>query len=391
MKQNFVQKNLSLRNKVSQAGFVTYFVIVLLFLGLRLLSAFGLLDFIPSVVRSVVTTVFIQVILMFTVCIFMFSGMTKQKPKDTLKFFGFKKISGKAWLFSFILGVIIFFLNSYIASFFSNILEAIGFRSPTTQILDYPWWLFILNIFLTALLPAICEETAHRGMLLKSSLGFGATKAIVISALLFGLLHMNIQQFFYATIIGLYLGFLAMHCDSIFPGIVIHFMNNALSVLMTFSVVNNLGFSNILNKVTAITSDNLVVGLLFNAVFLALLVMGLIFFTKKLIHETSEARVKDLQAHIYNDLVKQEYMENISQSKRAVKGEIGDKPEEIYVDVEEMFLDKNIKLGYMTKLDRQLIKDETKYKPDFWTITTMTLSFVIGVAVTIFTLIWGLL
>lgn len=391
MKKNYSNNSLSVRNKVSQAAYGTYFLVAILFVTWRMLLSFGVFDFIPEFARSIISTIFIQIVLMFSVTIFMFSGLLKRKPKEGLKFFGYKKITKKAWLIALVLGVIVFFLNSYIASFFASVLEFLGFRSGGEMPTSYPWWMFILNIFLTALLPAVCEETAHRGLLMRGSLCFGSTRAIIISSLMFGLMHMNIQQVFYATIIGFYLGYLAIHSDSIYPSMVVHFMNNALSTLMTFSLVNNLGFGNFINKVTAISNEHVVLGVMFNVVFIAVLIIGLVYFTKKLIHETSEARIKDLQSHIYNDLVKQEYMENISQSKKAIKGEVGDKPEEIYVDVEEMFLDKNIELGYMTTIDRQMLQDEKRYKPDLISMLSLSLSFAVGLIATIFTLVWGLM
>lgn len=389
MRKNFI-RNLPIRNKLSRATYVTYFVIVLLFLGIRLLSSFGLLNFIPGVVRSIVSTIFIQIILMFTVCLFMFSGLMKNKPVDTLSYWGYKKTSSRTIVYAVILGFIVFFLNSYIASFFAAILEAIGFRSATVVYESYPWWLLILNIIFTALLPAICEETTHRGLLLKGSLGMGATKSIVISALLFGLLHMNIQQFFYATIIGLYLGYLTIHCDSIFPAIIIHFMNNALSTLVTFSAVNGLWLTKFLDKVTNVEA-NPVTGLMFNFLLLCLLGFGLWQLTKKLIQDSGNDRIKDIQEEIYKGIVKQDYLDTVGRSKNDVLGQDNQMPREIIVDVEELFLEKNVKLGYMSKIDMDIMKDYQSYKPDFWTIATMTLSFVIGIGVTVFTLVWGLL
>lgn len=389
MRKNFI-KNLPIRSKLATATYVTYFVIVLLFLGVRLLSAFGLLDFMPSIVRSVVTTIFIQIILMFTICLFMFSGIMKNKPKDTLNYWGYKKTSSKTLCYAVILGFIVFFLNSYIASFFATLLEAIGFRSSTVVYESYPWWLLLLNIVFTALLPAVCEETAHRGLLLKGSLGLGATKAIIISAFLFGLLHMNIQQFFYATIIGLYLGYLTIHCDSIFPAIIIHFMNNALSTIVTYSAVNGLWLTKFLDKVTNVEA-NPVTGLIFNFVLLCLLAFGLWQLTKKLILDSGNDRIKDIQEEIYKGLVKQDYLDTVGRSKKDVLGQDNVMPREIFVDVEELFLEKNLKLGYMSKIDKKIMEDEQTYKHNFWTIATMTLSFVIGIAVTIFTLVWGLL
>ncbi len=390
MKLNQTKTSLPLRNKISRVAYSTYFVIVLLFLGIRLLSAFNLLNFMPTIVRNVVSSIFIQIILMFSIALFMFSGLMKRKPKEVLRYYGFKKIGKKAWVYAILLGVVVFFLNSYIASIFGQFLEAIGFRSPNAQMTQYPWWLFILNIFLTALLPAVCEETAHRGLLLRGSLGFGATKAIIISGLLFGLMHMNINQFFYATIIGFYLGYLAIHSDSIIPGIVIHFINNALSTLLTFSAVNDLGFVKIFDRVTAISSNNPIIGIIFNGLFVALLVILFVMLTKKLITETSEKRVCDLEINIGNDLIKKEYIDNLLQSQKALQGE-SDLNKVEYIDIQELYLNKNIELGYMTELDKEVLFSGQNYKPDHITNLTLAFSFIVGIAVTIFTLVWGLL
>ena len=147
MKKNIKNQALPIRNKVSQATYCTYFTCAILFVAWCMLLNFGVLDFIPPLARSIISSIFIQIILMFTISIFMFSGFLKRNPKDTFKFYGFKKITKKAWLYAFILGIIVFFLNSYIASFFANILEFLGFRSGGEAMTSYPWWFFILNIF----------------------------------------------------------------------------------------------------------------------------------------------------------------------------------------------------------------------------------------------------
>lgn len=386
MSQKFSCKNLPTKNKVSQVTYATYFVIVVLFLLLRTLSAFGLLDFLPATARNVLSSVFIQIILMFGVALFMFSGLLKHKPKDTLKFFGYKKIPKSCWVIAIVLGVIVFFLNSYISTFFASVLQFLGFRSPSQTITSYPTWLFFLNVLLTALLPAICEGTTHRGLLLKGSLAFGTTKAIVISGLLFGLLHMNISQFFYATIIGLYLGYLAVHSDSILPGVVIHFMNNFLSTLFTFLSFHYPNFANFVDNVFSIGGRSKIVGIIFNICFVILLLIGLVYFTEKLIFNCSQKRVQDLQTHIYKDIVRQDYFQGDQKENQEPQA-----PEQFLLNVEDLFFDKNISLGYMTKLDREMIVRDKPFKPDALTITCIVLSTLIGVAATIFTFIWGLL
>ncbi|MCA8987941.1 MAG: CPBP family intramembrane metalloprotease [Planctomycetaceae bacterium] len=90
-------------------------------------------------------------------------------------------------------------------------------------------WYWVLLAFAVA--PAICEEIAFRGFMLA---GFRRTGrhglAVVLSALLFGVMHMIPQQVFNAALLGLLLGLLAIKSASILPCVAFHFVNNALGV-----------------------------------------------------------------------------------------------------------------------------------------------------------------
>ena len=87
-----------------------------------------------------------------------------------------------------------------------------------------------------ALIPAICEEFAFRGFILSGLEHEHRTRsAILLSALMFGFLHVLLslfQQLFNATLLGIVLGLLAVRSRSILPGIVFHFLNNALAVAL---------------------------------------------------------------------------------------------------------------------------------------------------------------
>ncbi len=101
---------------------------------------------------------------------------------------------------------------------------------------DQPNYATALVIF--ALAPAICEEVAFRGYIL-SGLEGGNRKgaAIVLSSIMFGVLHVLLslfQQLFNATLLGLVLGLLAIRSRSLLPGLLFHFLNNALAVSLGF-------------------------------------------------------------------------------------------------------------------------------------------------------------
>jgi sodium transport system permease protein len=93
-----------------------------------------------------------------------------------------------------------------------------------------------MAILLFAVIPAICEETAFRGFILTGLERRHKTRsAILLSALLFGFLHVLLslfQQLFNATLLGIVLGFLAVRSRSLLPGIVFHAINNALAILV---------------------------------------------------------------------------------------------------------------------------------------------------------------
>jgi len=94
----------------------------------------------------------------------------------------------------------------------------------------------LTSIVVFALVPAICEEFAFRGFILSGLLHERRVRsAILLSALMFGFLHVLLslfQQLFNATLLGVVLGLLAVRSKSILPGIVFHFINNALAVAL---------------------------------------------------------------------------------------------------------------------------------------------------------------
>ncbi len=92
-----------------------------------------------------------------------------------------------------------------------------------------PVWLLLVVFALT---PAICEELAFRGFVL-SGLARGGRLAIsvVISSMMFGIIHMIPQQAFNAGLLGLVLALLAIYSRSIFPSMAFHFVNNSIATL----------------------------------------------------------------------------------------------------------------------------------------------------------------
>lgn len=84
----------------------------------------------------------------------------------------------------------------------------------------------------------LIEEVMYRGVILQGLRKYNERFAIVISSLLFGLMHQNIQQCILGILFGLVLGTLAVKTGSIIPTIVCHFAVNSSGVLMTLIIMN---------------------------------------------------------------------------------------------------------------------------------------------------------
>jgi uncharacterized protein len=91
-------------------------------------------------------------------------------------------------------------------------------------------------VVVTCVLAPVLEEMLFRGVMLRSFLMlYPRWQAILGSAILFGLAHLNLYQFFVALVIGTLAGWLYERSRSLLPGIALHGAYNATLTLITAS------------------------------------------------------------------------------------------------------------------------------------------------------------
>ena len=90
-----------------------------------------------------------------------------------------------------------------------------------------------------ALLPALLEEMLFRYLPMRLVAPYSKRNAIIISSVVFALIHMDIFSIPYAFFAGVVFILLSIATDSVIPSIIIHFINNAISVTVIF--VNEIG------------------------------------------------------------------------------------------------------------------------------------------------------
>ena len=132
--------------------------------------------------------------------------------------------------------------------------------------------------FVIALTPAVCEEMLFRGLIYNSMKArYREPAAIGIVAVLFGIYHMSLVKFIPTGLLGLILCCVAYKTGSIFPSMMMHFINNAFSVAMSYYPEQLEKIFPILYQESMSLSD----GLILSGVGLVLLGIGGVILRRK--------------------------------------------------------------------------------------------------------------
>jgi len=370
---------------------VIYFSVVACFVLIRICANCNLFSFLGAY-GSYYLSVFTQVGLIFLLPLFLFKKTNKTDLKTTFKAFNFKLISIKSLICAAMLGVVVFFLNVYVSNFFFSVITFFGYKSAqTTSTIPATWWTLAIDLVCTAILPAICEETLHRGMLLRSNASMGMKRSIIISGVLFGLLHLNIEQFFYASIIGIFLGYVCWTSCSIYPCMIVHFLNNALATFLSFARRKGWGIGGIFEVLARFFGEGKGWGILMFLAFLLLLIFLAYMMVNFLIKDGFNSNFVSRQKELATMAVRENYLESVENIKK-------DKPKEnsLYqTDKNVLFVDAKEFLEFVNQNMGKILEEVNKNKEDTIMLDKKTKifmvgSFVLSAIVTFMTFIWGL-
>ena len=202
-----------------------------------LLSVFGIL---PQQVSAFVfekgTNEAIQVmvsILLFTLP-FLFAGLLSEKRIGELVPTKAVKVQKAAPLFLFGIGFCAF--ANMAVSLAGRLFESFGVEYAV-NFGENPSGVygFFLTVLSTAVTPALVEEFANRGIVMGLLKPFGDGFAILVSSILFGVMHGNFEQMPFAFLVGLVLGYIRIATDSIWICILVHGFNNFISVFFDYA------------------------------------------------------------------------------------------------------------------------------------------------------------
>lgn len=208
----------------------------------------------------------------------------KLKGYSLKKVLRLNKISLKQIAYIFLIAIfsypIAIFLNAIvmtIVSLFSNTM-------PSSVPIPDNSAMYFVSLFVIAIAPGICEEVMFRGTMMNAYENLGKKKAIIYSAVLFGLFHLNLQNLVGPIFLGIILGTTAYKTNSIYASMLGHTINNGMAMTIGYFVTKiNPGSLN--NEIPAFEVSHqlqLLIGLAIIGVFALLSIFILIKLLKRL-------------------------------------------------------------------------------------------------------------
>ena len=152
---------------------------------------------------------------------------------------------------------IIIAMNAFTLLFSDN--AALDIQAEFTGESYFAIWFFV------GLAGPLVEEFVFRGVLLGGLRTTGRIlSAIILSAALFGMVHMNINQLSYTFFAGIYWGLLAEATGSLIPSMVCHVLMNSFSVAAMYFYDNSLlELDGIMEQTEQATASYLITGCVF--------------------------------------------------------------------------------------------------------------------------------
>jgi hypothetical protein len=137
------------------------------------------------------------------------------------------------------------------------------------------WGGFLINLFMIAGLAAIGEELIFRGILVRLFREWTGNVhlAVIIPALLFSAMHLQFYGFFGRVLLGIILGYLFIWSGSLWVPILLHFLNNAMAVILAFMTKRG-----VLNVDLESFGSSKSTGVIIGSALLMIFLMGLTYY-----------------------------------------------------------------------------------------------------------------
>ena len=131
------------------------------------------------------------------------------------------------------------------------------------------------NLIIISLLAPIFEEILFRKLLIDRTMKYGAKVSIILSAVIFALFHGNLNQFFYALLMGGFFAYVYIKTGKIIYTIILHGIINLMGSVVSLFVANSVN-----NLMSGFNSLDFAILITYIMILLLFLIIGIYGLTK---------------------------------------------------------------------------------------------------------------
>lgn len=178
---------------------------------------------------NLIFTMILSTLFLMAVPVAIYFLVSKQKFAEVVPI---KKVSIKNLIFITLICISIQPVMSFLATFGLIFSESV----VTDMAYDLASYPFILSLIAIAIMPAIFEELLMRGVVAKQYEDLPLKQLALVNGLFFGIIHGNLEQFFYAALLGAVFIYFLKLTGSILAPIYAHFIINGSQISIVYLV-----------------------------------------------------------------------------------------------------------------------------------------------------------
>ena len=152
-------------------------------------------------------------------------AVCQQRQMTLWEYSGFRRIPARQWVLLLVLTIAFLWIASYI-----NAISMLFVQNRTAASLEGAGQYLLQSVLVFAVFPAVAEEILFRGYIFRSI--ENKNMAVILSALMFALLHMNFNQMSYAFVMGLLFAVVVRETGNLSVSVVIHLLFNSYNIFV---------------------------------------------------------------------------------------------------------------------------------------------------------------
>ncbi len=162
--------------------------------------------------------------------------ITRVKPRTVIRQ---NRMSAGQMAVAFLMSYAMLYVSNLLGNFITVLIGLIKGSGVGNVLVDAvfgtnPWVVF----FLMVLCAPVFEEFIFRKLLIDRAVAYGEGVAVVLSGVMFGLFHGNLNQFAYAFLLGIFFGFIYVKTGKIRYTVILHMVINFMGSVVSTQVMN---------------------------------------------------------------------------------------------------------------------------------------------------------